>query len=245
MSPLSAARRSCHCSCWATASLLIVTASCCPSSMTPPPQHLPRALLYPGAFRVKKSRGGWRCASLAAATKAAAAKSKAKRLTASDEAENVLGQRTWQGKQAQGTVLLDRAFMGAYAGYAEEGSRLPSDLLAIRQGVSKLVSLHLPAYFIVVIVLCKYAPAIDDMVELMSRSNRPGPNSAKDKTAAFLVQCAAQVRSKHQARMRKKDKTTAAWNKHYSAAYGLMGPMACGAPGSGMQDTKQQMILHV
>jgi hypothetical protein len=59
--------------------------------------------------------------------------------------------------------------------------------------------------------------------ETFSSDDRPYRRDS-EAMAKFIVDCAAEVRCRHEDRYACKDQETLAWTKHYSAAYGLLGP---------------------
>ena len=191
-----------------------------------------RAATKSDNFRIKKGRGGHRAGSLAKCWNKNAELHRDSQLEKHDELEGLQGPiRPFDVDENKKKIVpLDRKFLRSYAkNFATDAP--PSDLLQMREGIARAKDMRLPSYFAVPICISKLGPSIDDMVEQLGSDDRPYRRDS-EAMAKFIVDCAAEVRCRHEHRYACKDQETLAWTKHYSAAYGLLGPCACGEPGS-------------
>mgnify|MGYP004324785327 CR=1 FL=1 len=195
-----------------------------------------RAATKSAPFRIKKGRGGHRAGSLAKCWARKAKLHRDSQLEKHDELEGLQGpiRPCDVDENKKKIVPLDRKFLRSYAeNFATDAA--PSDLLKMREGIARARDMRLPSYFAVPICLSKLGPSVDDMVEQLGSDDMPYRRDS-EAMAKFIVDCAAEVRCRHEHRYACKDQETLAWTKHYGAAYGLLGPCACGEPGSDKRD---------
>ena len=191
-----------------------------------------RAATKSAPFRIKKGRGGHRAGSLVKCWNKNAELHRDSQLEKHDELEGLQGpiRPCDVDENKKKIVPLDRKFLRSYAeNFATDAA--PSDLLKMREGIARARDMRLPSYFAVLICISKLGPSVDDMVEQLGSDDMPYRRDS-EAMAKFIVDCAAEVRCRHKHRYACKDQETLAWTKHYSAAYGLLGPCACGEPGS-------------
>lgn len=189
--------------------------------------HLPRVVPPGTTRRVKTKRGGGAYSALVAARDAYAADCAAARIAKADEeakTHNEKPQRKTTTKMHKTSkkmvVPLSRAFMRAYAAnYADEGALLPSDLAAMRAGIRSARERRLPAWYAPFICLCKFAPCIRHMVDLLSSADRPCWRLQAD-NVDFILECAIKVRVQHEDMLNKGDKETKAWTQNYHITSG-------------------------
>lgn len=185
-------------------------------------------------FRVKRKRGGARSTNVAAARDAWSAKCTNAWLDVLASQEPAQQQPDPLPFKEPGktrlTAPLARAFMLTYATYADQGSRLPSDMVAVRAGIIRARALGLPPWYAPAIVLVKYGPCVEWMVDCMAYGfgglTRPPWNKLSD-NADFLVACAIEVRRRY-IEAEAGSEELGHWKASYHCANGKMGPHAVG-----------------